>query len=135
VKALHSIENRAVAQRYAKHLAVCVECLKQIAAERLETIHQVALTVPNNATADTDTSTLGELTIEQSVFRAQIPTVLETGTERIPNPIFPLPSNAYEYRVSELTYFRQGTYEIETPLGKVVITLRDLPFIEGAEKC
>jgi len=127
VKALHSIENKSVAERYALHMTVCVESLKQIAAEHLEAIHKVALTVPDNASADMDTSASTEMPIEQSVFRARIPTVLEMGAARIPNPTFPLPPNAYKYRLSQITHFRQGTYEIQTPLGKAVITLSELP--------
>jgi hypothetical protein len=127
VKALHSIENRTVAERYAQHLTVCVECLKQIATKHLEAIHNVALTVPNNAMAETDTLATSEVPIEQSVFGARIPAVLEMGAARIPNPTFPLRQDAYKYRLYASTHFRQGTYEIETPLGKAVITLSDLP--------
>jgi hypothetical protein len=130
VKALHSIENRTVAERYARHLAVCVDCLRQIAGERLEAIHNTALQLPGEAAADMDRSASSNLTVEQAVFRTRIPSVLEIGAERIPNPVFALPPDAYKYRIAAITHFRIGTYEIETPEGQVVIKLSDLPFEE-----
>jgi hypothetical protein len=130
VKALHCIENRTVAEGLSRHLAACVECLKQIAADHLAAIHDMALEVPENASADADTSASSGIPIEQSVFCTRIPTVLEMGAARIPDPVFPLPPDAYKYRLAAITHFRKGTYKIATPLGEATIELNDLPFDE-----
>jgi hypothetical protein len=128
VKALHNIENRQVAERYANHIRNCNAFLRQLTNKHLETLHDMALRFPENAAADTNTLLSNQLPIEQSVFQTRVPTALETGAQRIPNPAFPLPGDAYKYRVAGMTHFRVGRYEIQTPLGTAIIELNDQPF-------
>ena len=130
VKALYGIEDRTVAERYTRHLNACVECLRELAVERLAAVHRMALRFPENAEADMDTAASSQLPVEQSVFQTRIPNVLEMGAAGIPNPGFPLPPDAYKYRVAAMTHPRTGRYEIKTPVGTAVIALSDRPFQE-----
>ena len=88
----------------------------------------MAVRFQENASAGMDSSASSNVPTEEAVFRARIPTVLEMGAARIPDPTFPLPSNAYKYPVAAINLFRTGIYRVETPKGEAVITLGASPF-------
>jgi hypothetical protein len=128
VKALHCIENKIVAERFLRHLTVCVDCLKQIVKEQLATIYNITLQLPAEAAAEAEMVGSYKLPITEAVVQTRIPTLLEMGAVRIPDPEFPLPADAYKYRVSTVTHVPLGKYEIATPEGQVVMEISDLPF-------
>jgi hypothetical protein len=130
VKALHRINNKDVARRYTSHLESCISSLQEIMNNHLEEIHDMALKYSENADADTQTLASDRLPIEEAILRAPVPTALEARAARILHPPFPLPTDAYQYRVASVTHFRTGKHEIQTPLGTAIIELSDQPFPE-----
>ena len=68
VKALHTIHDRSVAERYASHITACVTFFRRIAEDELSAIHEMALRLPETANeANTRSGTVEPVPIKQQV--------------------------------------------------------------------
>jgi len=125
VKALHTIKDKSVAERYASHITTCMLFFQETAGRELAAIHEMKLRFP----AAVDDARLGAfqpVPIEQQVTMTPLPGMLQYGSSQIPEPRFPLPQDSYNYRTTVMEFARTRV-EIETPLGPILIEISDPP--------
>jgi hypothetical protein len=135
VKALHTIQNKSVAERYSSHITACVAFFREVAERELSAIHEMALRFP--AAVDAGSGAVQPIPIKQQVTTTQVPSMINLGASRIPEPQFPLPQfllpqDSYLYRTAAMTHFRTGKIEIETPSGKALLELSDHPLPDSS---
>lgn len=124
VKALHRINNRSAAERYASHLHACVTCVRAVAEERLTALHSAALLHPAHARAGTVIGAIGSIPAAPSL-QAELPSTFDQRFPGIPDPTFPLPPDAYVYQEVALTRREFGPFPVDTPAGRGHIELTD----------
>jgi hypothetical protein len=135
VKALHTIQEKSVAERYLSHIMACEAFFQEAARRELSAIHEMALRFP--AAVDAGTGEVQPIPIEQQVTTTQVPSMVNFGPSGIPEPQFPLPrfplpQGSYQYRTAAMTFFRTGKIEIETPSGTALIEISDRPTADAA---
>jgi hypothetical protein len=136
-KALHTIQDRSVAERYASHITACVTFFQRKAEDAVAAIHKMALRFPEAAEANTGSGAGEPVPVKQQVTTTQVPSMIYLGSSRIPEPQFPMPQfpmpqGSYLYRTVAATHFRSGKIEIDTPAGKVLLELSDCPTPDGS---
>jgi hypothetical protein len=137
VKVLHTVQAKSVAERYASHIAACVTFFRRIAEDELSAIHEMALRFPGAAEVNAGSGAVEPVPIKQQVTTTRVPSMINLGSSRIPEPQFPLPQfpmpqDSYLYRTVAMTHFRTGKIEIDTPSGKVLLELSDRPLPDGS---
>jgi hypothetical protein len=97
----------------------------------------MALRFPEATKANTGSGVGEPVPIREQVTTTQVPSMINFGSSRIPEPQFPMPQSpmpqdSYLYRTVGVTYVRTGKIEIDTPTGKVLLELSDSPTPDGS---
>jgi hypothetical protein len=131
VKALHTIREKSVAERYSSHITACMLFFREAAGRELSAIHEMALRFPAAADAGSGVVQVQPVPIERQVMTTQVPSMVNFGSSRIPEPQFPLPLDSYQYRTAAMEFYRTKI-EIETPSGTALIELSDRPTTDAS---